>query len=94
MMPVNRAMLAGALGLIAAGAPAAIYGGVAVNLLQQGISTIRNAAFDDTQRAAFADGGAGLPIGMNLERADPAKAGGGEFADGFQKEAGDSGCGC
>jgi hypothetical protein len=40
MMGINRAMLAWAFRLIAAGASAAIYGGISVDLLKQGISAI------------------------------------------------------
>ena len=94
MMAVDWTMLAGAFCLIAAGAAAAIDGRITVDLLEQWIPAIRNAAFDDAQGAALADGGAGLPIGMDLQRADAAESGGGEFADGFEEKAGDSGCGC
>ena len=45
VMPVNRTMLARAFGFIAAWAAAAVNGRIAVNLLQEGISTIRYAAF-------------------------------------------------
>jgi hypothetical protein len=66
MMGINRAMLARAFRLIAAGAPAPIHGGIAVDLLKQGISAIRNATTDDAKGAAFTDGGASFPIGMDL----------------------------
>jgi hypothetical protein len=87
-------MLTGAFGLIAAGAAAAVDGGVAIYLLEEGISAVGDAALDDAEGASLADGGAGLPTGMNLESADAAEAGGGELTDGFQEEAGDAGCGC
>jgi hypothetical protein len=94
MMAVDRTMLAGAFCLIPAGTAAAIHGGVAVDLLKEGVSAIRDAAFDDAQGAAFADGGAGLPIRMDFQGTDAPEAGGGEFADSFQEKAGDSGYGC
>jgi len=94
MAVVNRAMLAGTFCLIAAGAAAAVHGGVAVDLLEQWVAAIGNAATDDAKRAAFADGGADLPIGMDRQGADAAEAGGGEFADGFQEKTCYSSRGC
>ncbi len=84
VMRIDRAMLGGAFGFVSAGAAASVHRGVAVDLLQQRISAIGNAAADDPQRAALADGGAGFPIGMNRQCADAAEPGGGEFADRFQ----------
>ena len=94
MAVVDRAMLAGAFGLIAAGATAAIHGRIAVDLLQQGVAAIRDPATDDAKRAALADRGSVLPLGMHRHRPDAAEAGGGEFADGFQDKSRYSGRGC
>lgn len=84
VMRIDRTMLAGAFGFISAGAAAAVHRGVAVDLLDQGISAIGDAAPDHAQGAALADGGAGFPIGMDRQCADAAEPGGGEFADRFQ----------
>ena len=49
------------LGAGAGGAAATVDGRVAIDLLEQGVSAIRNAALDHPERAAFADGGATDP---------------------------------
>ncbi|MGD0540872.1 MAG: hypothetical protein ABSB33_05070 [Tepidisphaeraceae bacterium] len=94
MAVVDRAMLAGAFSLIAAGTAAAVHGRITVDLLQQWVAAIRDPATDDAKRAALADRGAVLPFGMHPQRADAAEAGGGKFADGFQEKARHSGRGC
>ena len=93
-MGINRAMFVGAFGFVAGGAAATVDGWVAIDLLEQGIPAIGYAALDHPERAAFADCGAGFPMGMDLDRADVSKSCGGEFSDGFQEEASDAGCRC
>jgi hypothetical protein len=87
---VDGAVFAGALGFVVAGAATAFGGGVAGDLIEQGFAAIGDAALDDFEGAAFADSGAGLPIGMNAECADLAESGGGEFSEGFEEEASDA----
>ena len=90
----DGAMLGGVLGFVVAGAAAAVDGGVAVDLGKEGVPAIGDAAADDAEGAAFADGGTGLPTGVNAERADLAKSGRGEFAQRLQQVAGDARSGC
>ena len=91
---VDGAMFVGVFGFIAAGAAAAVGGGVAVDLLEEGVAAIGDIAADDSEGASFADGGAGVPLGMDAEGADLAEAGGGEFTEGFQEVSGEAGGVC
>jgi hypothetical protein len=84
MMGIDGAMLDGAFGLVVAGTSATIERRLAGDLFEQRVSTIRNAATNDAQRAGFADGGADLPAGVNPHCARPAQAGGGKTADGCE----------
>jgi hypothetical protein len=93
VMEIDRTMLRRAFGFVAARAAAAVGGGVAVDLLEQGVAAVGDAALHDTEGAAFADFGAGLPLGVDAEGADLAEAGGGEFADRFEEVAGNARCG-
>ena len=94
MMSINRAMLMRAFGFVAGGAAAAFGGGVAVDLLQKGVPAIRHAALNHAQRTAFADGGAGFPVGVRFDGADVPEPRGGKFTDRFQDEASHAGSRC
>jgi hypothetical protein len=90
VMCIYRAVLAGAFRLVAAGAAAAVDGGVAVELFQEWVSAKRNAAAHHAQRAALADFGAIFPLGVNSGSSDLSQSCRGEFAQGFEKVSGDS----
>ena len=63
-----------AAGFVAAGAAAAIDGGIAFDLLEERSSAVRNTARDDSQGAAFADRGAILPVLIDAARSEVAQA--------------------
>jgi hypothetical protein len=75
-------------------ASASVDGRVAVELFEQGVAAIGNAAADNAEGAAFTDGRADFPIGVNAHRPDLAQPCGGEFTDGFEKVSSDAGRGC
>ena len=85
VMAVDRAVFLRALGLVMARAPAAVDGGVAVDLPKQGGSAVRYSAADDAKRTTFADRRAGFPLGIDSHGPNLPQAGGGEFAQGLQK---------
>jgi hypothetical protein len=95
VMRVDGAVFFGAFGFVVAGAAAAfgcwVSGDVGGELVKEGFSAIGDAALDDFEGAAFADGGPGLPIRVDAQGTDFAQAGGGEFGEGFEEEAGDAG---
>lgn len=75
-MNVDRTVFAGRPSFIAGRASAAVEGGIAVHLLQEGRAAIRDATMHHAQRASFADGRATGPVHGNRERAEAAQPGG------------------
>jgi hypothetical protein len=75
-------MFGGGLGFFAARAPAAVDGGVAVDLFQEGIPAIADAAPNDAHGAALAHLGSLLPLGMDFLQSGAAQAGAGEALEG------------
>ena len=71
MARVDRAVLGGRFGFVVGGAATADFGGVAIDLLEEGSAAIRNLAMDDAQRAGFADGGAQASVLVNRQRVRP-----------------------
>jgi hypothetical protein len=82
-MLVDGAVFAAAFGFVMAGTAAAFGGGVAGDLVKQGFSAVGDSALDNFEGAAFTDGGSGLPVRVDGERADFAQAGGRELAECF-----------
>ncbi len=79
---VEGAVFVRGLGLFADGAAAAIFGGFAVDFLEEWAAAVGDAAVDDSEETGFADSGSSGPIDGLGKEAESAKARGGGFSGG------------